>query len=74
LREQNLSFAEFTRQLSARQRQQLHREPLAPERLAWLTQLVADSHQRQREIEAADTLNFDDFLAAYFAGAMEEHT
>nr|WP_207146300.1 glutamate--cysteine ligase [Chromatium okenii] len=69
LREQNLSFAEFTRQLSAHQRQQLQREPLAPERLAWLTQLVADSHQRQREIEAADTLNFDDFLAAYFAGS-----
>ena len=27
---------------------------------------VERSHQAQREIEASDTLNFDDFLADYF--------
>jgi glutamate--cysteine ligase len=32
-----------------------------------LQQEVADSWRRQREIEAADRLSFDEFLAQYFA-------
>jgi glutamate--cysteine ligase len=69
LRARGESLAEFTQRQSLHHRAHLLAQPLLPERHAWLTQLAADSHQRQRDIEAADTLDFDDFLAGYFAGS-----
>ena len=40
--------------------------PLAGERLAELERAAEDSIERQREIEAADTLSFDEYLQQYF--------
>ncbi len=38
-----------------------------PERLAELTQEAAESHEKQRAIEAAETETFEQYLARYFA-------
>ena len=68
LRQHGESFAEFALRWSEQHRQQLQATALAAERHAEFVQLAAESHAKQRAIEAADNLNFDDFLTAYFAG------
>lgn len=42
-------------------------EPLAPERLALLENEARESVERQRSIEAADSISFDEYLAKYYA-------
>jgi glutamate--cysteine ligase len=39
-----------------------------PENLTHLEAEASDSHRRQKEIEASDTLSFEQYLANYFAG------
>lgn len=60
-------FAEFTNRLSEQHRRKFQAEPLPPERVAWLHRLAVSSHDRQRAIEAADQIDFDEFLRRYFA-------
>jgi glutamate--cysteine ligase len=74
LRQHGESFTEFALRLSEQHRQQLQATALAAERHAEFVQLAAESHAKQRAIEAADDLNFDDFLTAYFAGKIGERT
>nr|WP_200251171.1 glutamate--cysteine ligase [Thiococcus pfennigii] len=60
-------FAQFARRLSEAHRDWFRARALAPERLAEFERLTVASEARQAEIEAADTEDFDSFLARYFA-------
>ncbi|MCU0835778.1 MAG: glutamate--cysteine ligase [Chromatiaceae bacterium] len=59
-------FHAFARRMSERHRDHFRGIDLDPERVADLDALATGSHQRQRAIEAADDLPFDEFLARYF--------
>ena len=68
LRDQNLGFYHY-----AMQRARDHREyfaslaPLSPERQSMFEDEARRSLERQAEIEAADSIGFDEYLAAYYA-------
>jgi len=47
------------------QREHFCARPLSPETLAKYVQLAEQSIERQAEIEASDSLSFDEFLAQY---------
>lgn len=64
-------FSAFGRRLSARHHVRHQTWPLAAERAAWLRDLAAASWAQQRRLEAEDTLDFDTFLARYFAQQLE---
>lgn len=67
LRAQNSSYFDFVLSMSAGHREYFRSiTPLTGERLAELERAAAESIQRQRDIEAADTLTFDEYLARYF--------
>ncbi len=72
MRERGEGFAEFARRLTEEHRATFLAEPPSPERTAWLGDLTASSLDRQRAIEAAETLEFDEFLRRYFAQS-EQH-
>ena len=57
----------FGLRLSREHEQYFRERRLAPERLAELQRLAAESRQSQAAIEAGDEQSFDAFLAAYFA-------
>ena len=65
MREQGLSFFEFAMGRSRSIRDYLQNAGLNAELVAKFEAVAAQSHQRQRQIEAADTQNFDQFLAAW---------
>lgn len=67
MRAQGEGFAAFARRLTDQHRDDFRSQALAPEREAWLRRLADESHARQQAIEAADELDFDAFLARYFA-------
>ncbi|MDO6680755.1 glutamate--cysteine ligase [Oceanobacter sp. 5_MG-2023] len=64
LQEQKLEFSEFTLQ-QARQHRKALSQPLAPEVHRHWQALARQSLQEQAQIEASDTLSFEDFLADY---------
>ncbi|WP_111413888.1 glutamate--cysteine ligase [Billgrantia lactosivorans] len=64
-------FVEATLSLAEEHAERLRREPVDPARQATFEQMVGTSHQQQRDIEAADTQRFDEFLEHYFASARE---
>jgi len=62
------SFFEFAMSASRRHRDYFRSiAPLADARLAVLVDEARRSHDRRAEIEAADTIDFDEYLARYFA-------
>ena len=61
------SFFDFAQRVSVAHRETLAARALSPEREAQFAALAADSLRRQAEIEAADDVDFDTFLARYFA-------
>ena len=67
MREQGEGFAQFARRLTERHRDYFRGLELDPEREAWLQRLTVTSLERQRAIEAADSIDFDEFLRRYFA-------
>ena len=67
MREQSEGFAEFARRLTERHREYFRGLELDSEREAWLQRLASSSLDRQRAIEAADDIDFDEFLRRYFA-------
>ena len=69
MRERGESFFGLAQRLSQAHRRAYLARPLAPERRAILEDLSRTSLRRQAEIEAADDLDFDAFLARYLAGA-----
>jgi glutamate--cysteine ligase len=60
------NFFRCTRRLSEQHRAYFQAVPLASERRLFFTEAAAQSWQKQRVIEAADTLPFDEFLNRYF--------
>ncbi|MCG6940800.1 MAG: glutamate--cysteine ligase [Thiohalocapsa sp.] len=67
MRERGEGFAQFARRLTEQHRKTFLAAPPSPERVAWLMDLAATSLDRQRAIEAADDIDFDEFLRRYFA-------
>ena len=65
-------FAGFAARLTDRHRDSFRSMTLDPEREAWLRRLTETSLERQRALEAADAVDFDEFLRRYFAQS-EEH-
>jgi glutamate--cysteine ligase len=61
------SFFTFGKAVAEEHRALFRSRRLSPEREAQFRQQSADSLQAQADLEAADTLSFDDFLAAYNA-------
>jgi glutamate--cysteine ligase len=60
-------FHDYARRVSARQGRYWRSHTLDPAREAELVDLVGASQRRQAEIETADDIDFDTFLARYFA-------
>jgi glutamate--cysteine ligase len=67
MRERGEGFAAFARRLTEQHREAFLASSLSPERAAWLADLAATSLDRQHAIEAADAIDFDEFLRRYFA-------
>lgn len=66
MREQNLSFAEFARQTSLRHRQHFQQRPLTGRELKAMQAVARQSLADQAALEAADTMNFEEYLARYY--------
>ncbi len=67
MRSRGESFYQFARAVSEEHRGYFRRLELSAAAEAELERLALESHQRQGQIEAADNLTFDEFLARYFA-------
>jgi glutamate--cysteine ligase len=65
-------FAEFARRLTEQHRGDFLSTPPSRERAAWLDDLTATSRDRQHAIEAADDIDFDEFLHRYFAQSEQQ--
>nr|WP_299242639.1 glutamate--cysteine ligase [uncultured Halomonas sp.] len=71
LDESGNEFVDYVAELARSQAEELRKQPMGRANDALFTQLTETSCQQQRDIEAADTESFDDFIAAYFARARE---
>jgi glutamate--cysteine ligase len=67
MRERGEGFAQLGHRLTEQHRDHFRGLALDPGREAWLTALTGQSIERQRAIEAADSLEFEEFLRRYFA-------
>lgn len=67
MRQHGEGFAELARRLTEHHRNWFRGLELDPETDAWLQRMAAISIERQRAIEAADDIGFDEFLCRYFA-------
>ena len=63
---EDLSFYEFSMQMSERSETLFKQATLEPATIAHFEELARESLENQRAIEESDTLSFDDFLADYF--------
>jgi glutamate--cysteine ligase len=61
------SFVNFVRAKSQQTRLMMRNAPIAADQHARLAQMAKESWQAQRDIEAADTLDFDHYLQAYLS-------
>lgn len=66
LKQNDCSFFRFALESAATQAGYFHRKPLPPAREEEFAAAAASSRREQAALEAADTLSFPDFLAAYF--------
>ncbi len=68
LRDSDCSFFEFALDLARRHKDYFSSiTPMPPERAELMAQEATESVQRQLDIEAADDMSFEDYLARYFA-------
>lgn len=68
LRRADCSFFEFALSAASGHSEYFRSiEPLQPERIKLFEQSAIDSIEKQKSIEAADTLSFDEYLEQYFA-------
>jgi glutamate--cysteine ligase len=67
MRERREGFAPFARRLAEQHRDYFRGLELDPEREDWFKRLAEQSRNRQRAIESADDIDFDEFLRRYFA-------
>jgi len=61
------SFFDFAQRTSKQYRDRLRSSLLDTEYAAWFERLSRESWERQRELEETDDMDFDEFLAHYFA-------
>lgn len=66
LQEQKKSFFEHTLALAEQHRDYFEKHPLDAEKLAAFTQQAEASLTVQQQLEASETISFDDYLAAYY--------
>ena len=66
------SFVDFTLQQAKTQAENLKAEPINKAREALFSQLTESSIQQQADIEAADTVDFDQFLDNYMAAQQSD--
>jgi len=66
MRERGEGFFEFSYRVSSEHRAGFKARSLSPKRQALFARLAAESEARQEQIEAADDVDFDTFLARYF--------
>jgi glutamate--cysteine ligase len=71
MRDRGEGFFDFAHRLSKQHRHYFVHHPNSEEVQAILAQEAKDSWHRQHNIEASDTLSFDDFLECYFAQRIE---
>jgi glutamate--cysteine ligase len=67
MREKGEGFYHFAQRMSKQHQHDFMQQRGTTEEQKLLSQEVEDSWRRQREIEASDTLSFDEFLEEYFA-------
>jgi glutamate--cysteine ligase len=67
MRDSGEGFSELAQRLSNTHRDHLTARALSPERETLFADLATESVRRREEIEAADDLDFDTFLARYFS-------
>ncbi|MES9833201.1 MAG: glutamate--cysteine ligase [Candidatus Thiodiazotropha sp. DIVDIV] len=67
MRERGEGFYHFAQRMSKQHRHDFSQQTGSNEDQSLLSQEATDSWRRQKEIEASDTLSFDEFLAQYFA-------
>jgi glutamate--cysteine ligase len=68
LRDSDCSFFEFALDVARRHKAYFSSiAPMPPERAREIEDEARESVQRQRDIEAADDISFEEYLARYFA-------
>ena len=72
MRENREGFFVYAQRISDAHREHFEHQPLSPGRQALFERMAAESIRRQREMEAADDLSFDQFLDRYFAQRLSE--
>jgi len=66
LKDESLSFFEFSLQQAKAHKQFFNQHVLAEDKLKTMRNTVKESHQKQKEIENADNIELDSFIANYF--------
>ena len=67
MRERGESFYEFAERKSREHCEYFAQQPLDPKQAEYFMSLAQTSWQKQRAMEAADDISFDEFLSRYFA-------
>ena len=67
MRQNGEGFFHFARRMSLQHYAHFNALSLSPERMQQFDQAAADSIEQQRQIEAQDTVDFDEYLRQYFA-------
>ena len=68
MRSRGQGFFDYSQAISAEQRAFYTGLPPRPEMMQKMREMARESVRQQQEIEAGDSLSFDDYLAAYMAG------
>ncbi|KPK40072.1 MAG: glutamate--cysteine ligase [Gammaproteobacteria bacterium SG8_47] len=72
MRHSSEGFYAFARRMSETHRRYFNSQSLSPEREQFFASLAAESIQQQHDIEVADDIDFEEYLARYFAQSIEE--
>ena len=70
MREKGESFYAFANRMSQTHKRYFDVAPLSSERLQFFQQSVDESHHKQRQIEADDSMTFAEFMQAYEASSL----
>jgi glutamate--cysteine ligase len=66
MQEKNETYYRMAMRKAVEHREYFRSEKLAPEVIEKYQQMATQSQIEQQKIEAADSISFDDFLAAYY--------
>ena len=65
MREKGEGFYQFANRMSQTHKRYFDMNPLNSERCSFIEQSIAESHQKQKDIEAGETISFAEFMLAY---------